>query len=328
MKSADPPTGLGSYEPGPTTCCAKGNLLHFILRAESCTAAPGPRHPQVGSVAPAGQAGPTGTWWGHPAPTDRVPRALAERGPEDPLRGAARVPRQGAEASFLLVFLRHQLIQETLGSASAQLGAFPLPGQGSGVRGSAACGLCSHPIRLSRAEPCHCSWAQSCSPVLCLFHPAAQIQRKPKSETQTGSGIKQLSTILCPVLWGQCHLAEKPHPGAWSRGYAPPSRAAGHRWASPCPPRPGRGRGRPPAAAPPRCCWAGSRCRAPGRCPAGTGGKAMGPCSAGGQGHPMDVSPGRGAGRAMADGRAHFSVLLSISPRVLAERLSLSSSGV
>lgn len=40
-----------------------------------------------------------------PAGTDRVPRALAECGPEDPLCGAARVPWQCAEAAFLLVIL-------------------------------------------------------------------------------------------------------------------------------------------------------------------------------------------------------------------------------
>lgn len=150
-------------------------------------------------MAPSGQADPTGMGWGHPAATDRIPRALAERGPEDPLRGAARVPRQGAEAAFLLVFLRHQLVQETLGSASAQLGAFPLPGQGSGVRGSSAGSLCSHPLR---AEPCPCSWAQSCSPLLCLQptcspYAAALLcfTQTPKSNTEIGSGIKQLSTM-------------------------------------------------------------------------------------------------------------------------------------
>lgn len=47
--------------------------------------------------------------------------------------------------------------------------------------------------------------------------------------------------------------------------------------------------------------------------------------SAVGEDHPTSVSPGRGAGLATAASGAHFAVLLSISPRVLAERLSLSS---
>lgn len=68
------------------------------------------------------------------SPSDRLLWALAERGPEDPLRGAARVPRHGAKAPFLLVLAQHQLVQETPDSAGARLGA-SLPGQGNGARG-------------------------------------------------------------------------------------------------------------------------------------------------------------------------------------------------
>lgn len=132
------------------------------------------------------------------APTDRLPRALAERGPEDPLCGAARVPRQGAEAAFLLVLLQRQLVHETLDSASAQLGASPLPGQESGARGSAAGGLSCppHPSRAMRAQPCHCSRAPARSPARCLQPARSQnaatqvyfssLQGKSKSNIQVG----------------------------------------------------------------------------------------------------------------------------------------------
>lgn len=100
LKSADLSTGFGLYEPGPTTYCAEGNFLPLRLSQEEQPHSTAWHPTPPGGPCILGRMGME-----DPAGTDRVPRALAECGPEDPLCGAARVPWQCAEAAFLLVIL-------------------------------------------------------------------------------------------------------------------------------------------------------------------------------------------------------------------------------
>lgn len=191
--------------------------------------------------------------------------------------------------------------------------------------------------------PCHDSSAlpllTGTSPLSCMVPAARSLPKrcgvgvffqdpgevKEQILSRTDAGVRQLS-ILTAVCW-QCHGSLRNPIWVWGPGtthlQGVTATTSGLR---PVPREElvGAGAGRPPQ---PLVDAAGQVVGARSQATALQvwEERQQGLCSTGGRGHPTSMSPGQGAGLTTAAGRARCGIPLSMSPRVLAERLSFSS---